>query len=93
VVQFLDPEPRPIEATFQRQGDPVTGHYTFGLGVGSINGQIFDQKLQFDWNWSGNYGRGELTGEAGGGFIGTWGYQEATAGAGTWTGQPAKPAR
>lgn len=93
MVQFLDPEPRPIEATFQRQGDRVTGRYTFGLGFGNINGQIFDQKLRFDWNWAGNYGRGELTSEAGGGFIGTWGYREATSGAGTWTGQPVKPAR
>jgi hypothetical protein len=86
MVQFLDPEPRPIEATFERRDDRVTGRYTFGLGFGAItNGQIVGQQLRFHWEWAGNYGQGVLQAQPDGSFSGTWGYREASSGAGTWT--------
>jgi len=60
-IVFLDPEPRPIEATFERRDDRVTGRYTFGLGFGAItNGQVVGQQLRFHWEWAGNYGQGVL---------------------------------
>ena len=91
MVQFLDPEPRPIEATFERRDDQVTGRYTFGLGFGAItNGQVVGPQLRFHWEWAGNYGRGVLQAQPDGSFSGTWGYREASSGAGTWTGRRAE---
>jgi hypothetical protein len=88
-VQFLDPRSIAVELTLERQGDQVQGRYTFGLGVGTIKyGKVEGNRLYFEWEWAGNYGRGILEGHDDGSFAGTWGYREARSGAGTWSGRP-----
>jgi hypothetical protein len=88
-VQFLDPKAIAVELILERQGDRVYGRYTFGLGMGAIKyGKVEGNRLYFEWEWAGNYGRGVLEGHDDGSFAGTWGYREAKSGAGTWTGHP-----
>jgi hypothetical protein len=87
-VQSLDPTPFPVEVVLERRGDQVRGRYTFGLGFGTLTGKVVGQQLHYDWEWAGNYGRGILTGRDDGTFAGTWGYREASSGAGSWSGRP-----
>jgi hypothetical protein len=87
-VQLLDPRPIAVELALERRGDEVRGRYSFGLGLGTLRGQVVGDQLHFDWGWAGNYGRGVLTGRSDGSFAGTWGYREAASGAGRWTGRP-----
>ena len=85
-VQFPETTPIAIECVLKRRGDYVTGHYSFGLGIGSIKGKVIGQELHFEWDWAKNYGRGVFHVSANG-FAGTWGYRKAESGAGTWTGK------
>ncbi len=88
-VQRLEPgEAVRIEVVFQRHANnEVVGQYSFGLGVGSIEGTVRGNTLYFDWRWAGNYGRGVLrASEDGANFSGTWGYRESRDNAGTWQG-------
>jgi hypothetical protein len=87
-VQFgEEPGPMAIELILERRGDHVTGQYNFGLGFGTIEGDMEGRRLYFDWKWVNNFGKGILEGRGDGSFIGTWGYREAMSGAGTWTGR------
>jgi hypothetical protein len=88
--QFSHPGVFPIEAVLHRQGDRVNGQYSFGLGVGTIEGTVTGDTLRFDWTWAGNTGRGVFRASPGGtGFAGTWGYRQSADSAGTWTGRRA----
>jgi len=86
-VQFLDPAPRAIEFVLKRRGDDVTGHYSFGLGIGTVEGKVVGKRLHFRWDWAKNYGRGVLEGRDDDSFAGTWGYRTAESDAGTWIGR------
>ena len=86
VVQFVEPSPFPVEVVLVRRNDNVTGNYSFGLGVGAIKaGRIEGNRLYFEWEWAANYGRGVFESRPDGSLNGTWGYREASSGAGTWT--------
>jgi hypothetical protein len=69
----------------RRDGDRVTGRYTFGLGVGKIEGQIGrDGKLYYNWQHADGLGRGVLeldpqTAE----IRGSWGVGDRREGGGT----------
>jgi len=84
--QVGEPQSFPVETIFERRGDKVTGRYSFGLGIGSIEGVVEGGTLNLRWTWSGNYGRATLH-AAGEGFSGTWGYRESPSNAGTWSGK------
>jgi hypothetical protein len=86
--QSIDSTRYPIEMVFQRQGNTVTGNYSFGIGVGRIEGTVSGDTLVFDWDWAGNAGRGAFkAGTDGETFSGTWGYRLSTDNAGIWTGR------
>ena len=90
-VQNSDPRPFPVETALERQGSNVKGRYTFGLGVGQIEGSVDGDTLNGRWEWSGNYGRATLrASHDGASFSGTWGYRESATNAGTWTGDRAR---
>ena len=90
-VQNSDPRPFSVEATFERHGGSVKGRYSFGLGVGQIEGTVDGDTLNGRWIWSGNDGRFTLRASRdGASFSGTWGYRESPTNAGTWTGDRAK---
>jgi Peptidase U49 len=88
-IQRLDPqETIPLEVVLERHANnQVVGHYSFGLGVGSIEGTVQGDQLYFDWRWGGDYGRGTLRASNGGAdFSGTWGYHESADNGGTLRG-------
>jgi hypothetical protein len=85
--QFSAPQSFPVEVQFERRGERVTGRYSFGLGIGRIDGQLRGKRLEYEWEWAGNYGRGVLQAEGADGFRGRWGYRESNDNAGTWNGR------
>lgn len=88
LVQFgEEPKPMSIELILERRGDHVTGRYSFGLGFGTIEGDVEGKRLYYDWTWADNFGTGVFEDRGDGSFTGTWGYRGALSGAGTWTGR------
>jgi hypothetical protein len=85
-TQQPDPAEIPVEVVLERNGDRVTGWYSFGLGIGRIDGKVAGGRLDFDWEWAGNTGRGVLRAPDANSFEGTWGYRESADGAGVWFG-------
>jgi hypothetical protein len=86
-AQYSNPkEDMAIELRLKRDGDKVQGTYSFGIGVGKLEGAVVDQRLYFDWEWAGNYGRGVFDATNDNSFTGTWGYRESRNSAGSWTG-------
>jgi hypothetical protein len=78
----------PVHIEFQRQGERVHGSYSFGVGIGSLMGQVDGRRLDFDWQWAGNYGRGAFQASRDGKtFNGTWGYRQSADNAGKWNGK------
>ncbi len=75
-----------VEMTLALQGDAVRGSYTFGAGNVAIDGTVSDTTLFYNWKWGAAYfGKGVLKPDASGReLIGTWGYNRAESGAGTW---------
>lgn len=82
----------PVRVDFRRSGERVEGQYTFGLGVGSLAGRTDGRRLDFEWQWAGNFGRGVFqSSEDGTRFDGTWGYQQSADNAGNWNGRRVSP--
>jgi hypothetical protein len=75
------------ELILKRQGENVTGTFSFGAGSVTLKGVIDGERLYYNWKWGTEYfGKGVLqaatpTGEE---LSGTWGYTKADTGAGTW---------
>lgn len=76
----------PVEVTFIRNGDSLTGTYSFGAGKATIkSGIVQGNQLHYNWTWGVDYfGKGVLTLESDGQLAGTWGYTKAEHGGGTW---------
>jgi hypothetical protein len=87
-VQNIDPDPLQMEMILARQGNSVTGQFSFGLGNATITtGTVSGTDLRVTWQWAGRYGQGILKATSNSeGFTGTWGFGNATSGAGTWSG-------
>jgi hypothetical protein len=77
----------PGELILKRQGENVTGTYSFGAGSVTLKGVIDGERLYYNWKWGTEYfGKGVLQAAtpAGEELSGTWGYTKADQGAGTW---------
>lgn len=75
----------PIRAVLHRQGDRVSGQYSFGAGQGQLDGLVEGTTLTYRWRTPASAGRGMVRASANGSQIeGTWGYGDRTSGAGTW---------
>ncbi len=78
----------PVRIDFRRTGERVQGQYSFGVGIGSLAGRIDGRRLNFEWQWAGNHGRGVFHASRDGKtFDGTWGYRQSADNAGTWNGK------
>lgn len=78
----------PVRIDFRRQGERVQGQYSFGIGIGTFTGRIKGHRLDFEWQWAGNYGRGVFEASRdGNAFVGTWGYRQSVDNAGKWNGR------
>lgn len=74
----------PVDVVLDRQGEQVSGRYHFGMGDGVISdGVIRSGALYYNWRWGNANGKGVLR-EGPAGLDGTWGYDSARDGAGTW---------
>jgi hypothetical protein len=87
--QRIDPgNSTPVEIAFRRDGNRVTGVYSFGLGVGTIRvGTISGSRLDFEWQWGSHTGKGTFQASAdGSSFAGTWGWERSQDNGGAWDG-------
>jgi hypothetical protein len=81
----------PIRSALVRQGDRVTGRYSFGAGQGQISGLIDGETLKFEWQTATERGHGVLRSTGDGSRVeGTWGYGDRETGGGKWTGTRAR---
>ncbi|MGC9353506.1 MAG: phage exclusion protein Lit family protein [Mariniphaga sp.] len=71
---------------FYRNGNKVTGRFGFGLGTGTLNGLVKDNKLVFNWKWANEEGFGEMVASDRNNFSGKWQYDEGVTGGGSWKG-------
>lgn len=84
-VQFPEPRAMELELVLERQGDRVSGTFTFGLGTGTVKGIVDGARLVLEWQWATSYGRAVLQERSDGSLAGTLGYRETNTGAGTWS--------
>lgn len=72
-----------LTLSLSKQGSRVTGYFDFGLGPGTVEGFVQNDKLRFEWVWGDTFGQGQLT-TRGDKLNGTLGYEGADANAGNW---------
>ena len=70
---------------FYRKGTRITGRFSFGVGVGELNGYMENHELNYNWIWGGANGKGKLKANDNKSFKGTWGFVTPFGG-GTWEG-------
>jgi hypothetical protein len=77
----------PARTVLRREGDSVTGAYSYGVGRGDLSGIVDGDTLLFVWQSGGSRGRARVRASPGGvEFEGTWGHGDASSGGGVWTG-------
>lgn len=88
VLQDGRKEELPARVVLKRTDKMVYGRYSFGMGEGTIEGAVQNEKLLFGWQWADSSGKGVLVPSADGtAFTGTWGYGGSREGGGTWSGR------
>jgi hypothetical protein len=75
---------------FYRNRNKVTGRFSFGLGTGTLNGLVKENKLMFNWKWASEEGVGEMIATSNNSFTGNWQYVDGVAGGGSWEGVKSK---
>jgi hypothetical protein len=81
-----------IRTLLHRNGDQVTGQYSYGGGQGVLQGVVDGDALLFSWQEGSQMGRGRIVAAPDGtGFRGSWGYGDAEAGGGQWDGTLRRP--
>jgi hypothetical protein len=76
-----------IRTILQRQGDQVSGQYSYGGGQGRLRGVVDGEAFLFSWQEGSAMGRGRLViAPDGRSFDGSWGYGDDEAGGGRWSG-------
>ena len=70
-----------VDTVLRRQGDRVTGTYSFGAGFGRIDGRVSGNTLAYEWIMGDESGRGRLFLE-GNEYRGNWGIGMADLGGG-----------
>jgi hypothetical protein len=75
----------PVRAVLSRQGDRVSGQYSFGAGQGHIEGLVEGETLNYRWRTAMGAGQGVLRSSRDGSRVdGTWGYGDRSSGGGRW---------
>jgi hypothetical protein len=81
-----------IRTLLHREGDQVSGQYSYGGGQGQLRGVVDGNVLLFRWQEGSVLGRGRLMAAPdGAAFSGTWGYGDDEAGGGQWGGTRLAP--
>lgn len=77
-----------VRIVLHRNGDRVSGFYSYGAGVGRLDGQVKGDIAYLDWRFGNEYGRVRLTADNGE-ITGNWGYVNSDNNGGTWRVRPA----
>jgi hypothetical protein len=75
---------------FYRNGNKVTGKFTFGVGVGEFSGIVQKNTLYYQWKWGDAKGMGKLFADTTSDFSGEWGHDDQDTGGGLWNGTKSK---
>jgi hypothetical protein len=70
------------DTVLRRDGDTVTGSYSFGAGFGRLEGTVDGSTLDYDWTLATDRGKGQITMEDGA-YRGTWGMGDSATDFGT----------
>jgi hypothetical protein len=77
-----------IRTILHRQGDQVSGQYSYGGCQGQLRGVVDGDVLLFRWQEGSTIGRGRLLAAPdGSSFSGSWGDGDDDAGGGRWGGR------
>ncbi len=75
----------PTVLVLRRRGERVTGEYSYGIGVGRIDGEVLGGQLHFGWELGADWGSGILESSADGHRLqGAWGYGTSAENGGRW---------
>ncbi|MDI5892445.1 hypothetical protein [Halomonas rhizosphaerae] len=75
----------PVRLVLERQGSRVQGVFTYGLGLGHLEGEVQAGRLHFGWTLGLEQGLGVLEVTAGDGRLhGSWGRERSTDDGGYW---------
>lgn len=69
-----------VDAVLRRDGNRVTGAYSYGAGFGKIDGSVDGDTLSYRWTILSNEGNATLTAEGGGTYRGVWSDDNAATG-------------
>jgi hypothetical protein len=77
-----------ISVLFKRNGNRVSGKYTYGAGRGELYGVLKGDTLYFQWKEGPGFGKGVFNARNHGmQFDGTWGFKESAENGGVWNGK------
>jgi hypothetical protein len=69
----------------ERQGDRVSGIFSYGLGVGHLEGEVAEGQLHFVWRLGAERGQGRFEAlDAGARLSGHWGWEQSAEDGGWW---------
>jgi hypothetical protein len=71
-----------VDMVLAQDGEAVSGSFSYGNGVGRVNGIVKDGMLIYRWTLGSESGAGVIAAQNGS-YRGTWGYGTAAAGGGT----------
>jgi hypothetical protein len=74
--------PLDVDVVLSRQGDKVTGSYSFGVGFARLDGSVQGSMLKYLWSLAPEKGEGQLMLQ-GDEYRGTWGSGSSTTNGGT----------
>ncbi|CAH1092386.1 hypothetical protein [Candidatus Nitrotoga sp. 1052] len=76
-----------IRTELKQVEDRMVGKYSYGMKEGTIDGNLKNNVILFEWYEPGGFGHGKLyLKENGKRFSGTWGYKESSDNGGAWNG-------
>ncbi len=81
-----------LRLILRRDGDKVTGEYSYATAAGKVSGTVQGSVLNLTWRENQLGGKARFESAAGGGnFTGVWGERGSEDNGGTWTGQRKDP--
>ncbi len=72
----------------ERTGDRVVGEYSYGDGIGRMEGTVQGDRLRYRWYFDADSGRGAALLGPGGALEGTWGVGDSSENGGPWQALP-----
>lgn len=75
----------PVLVWLERRGDRVSGGFSYGLGVGHLEGEVTEGRLHFVWRLGAERGQGRFEAlDSGTRLSGQWGWEQSAEDGGWW---------